>query len=97
VGAVADFYGIFPDVDLELGQLQGAVLGVFGSRDEFVSQADVQKLELLLHTAGKRAVIRTLPGAGHAFMNDSRPDRYDARAAAEGWDLLLAFLRSELG
>jgi carboxymethylenebutenolidase len=96
VGAVVDFYGIFPDVSLDLAQLQAAVLGVFGSRDEFVSRDDVRKLELLLKAAGKRAIIKTLPGVGHAFMNDARSDRYDARAAAEGWDILLAFLRAEL-
>ncbi len=96
VAAVVDFYGIFPDVPLEVASLQAAVLGIFGSRDAFVSRDEVRKLELLLRAAGKRAVIKTIPGVGHAFMNDARPDHYDARAAAEGWDTLLAFLRTEL-
>jgi dienelactone hydrolase len=30
-------------------------------------------------------------------MNDSRPDVYDATAAAEGWDAMLSFFRAELG
>ena len=46
--------------------------------------------------AGKRATILVQPGVGHAFMNDSRPDRHDAAAAAEGWDRMLALLRAKL-
>jgi carboxymethylenebutenolidase len=41
--------------------------------------------------------VRSVPGVQHAFMNDSRPDVYDAAAAAEGWDAMLAFFRAELG
>jgi dienelactone hydrolase len=29
-------------------------------------------------------------------MNDTRPDRFDAAAAARGWQRTLAFLRAEL-
>jgi dienelactone hydrolase len=29
-------------------------------------------------------------------MNETRPDRFDASAAADGWRRLLAFLRAEL-
>ena len=46
--------------------------------------------------AGKRAVFRVEAGVRHAFMNDTRPDVYDAVAAAAGWDAMLAFLRAEL-
>ena len=32
----------------------------------------------------------------HAFMNDSRPDVYDAVRAGEAWSDLLLFLRAEM-
>lgn len=96
VGAVADFYGIFPDVPLELARLQAPVLGIFGSDDELVSGEDVRKLEIQLAAAGKRSSFEVVQGVGHAFMNDARPDCFDARAAAGCWGTLLAFLRAEL-
>jgi len=36
------------------------------------------------------------PGVDHAFFNDTRPDVYDADAAARAWSETLAFLRAEL-
>jgi carboxymethylenebutenolidase len=32
----------------------------------------------------------------HAFFNDTRPDVYNATAAAEAWRLTLNFFRAEL-
>jgi len=57
----------------------------------------VSRLASDLEAAGVRASVRTVSGAQHAFMNDSRPDVYDATAAAEGWDAMLSFFRAELG
>jgi carboxymethylenebutenolidase len=96
IGAVADFYGVSTGAPLPLEKLMGAVLGVFAEHDEYVSDESVQALREALEAAGVRASIRIQRGAGHGFMNDTRPERFDARAAQEGWQLLLAFLRAEL-
>lgn len=96
IGAVVDFYGIHPAVTLDLAGLEAAVLGLFAASDAFVPPEAVKQLETALREAGKRASIRIFPGVGHAFFNDSRPDVYDAPAAAEAWRETLAFLRAEL-
>jgi carboxymethylenebutenolidase len=96
IGAVVDFYGIHPNVSLDLSGLSAAVLGIFAERDEFVPVESARKLEADLRGAGKRARFEVYPGVGHAFFNDSRPDVYDARAAARAWSETLAFLRAEL-
>ena len=96
IGAVVDFYGIHPNVSLDLSGLSAAVLGVFAERDEFVPPDAARKLEAELRGAGKRARFEIYPGVDHAFFNDSRPDVYDARAAARAWSETLAFLRAEL-
>jgi carboxymethylenebutenolidase len=96
IGAVVDFYGIHPNVTLDLSGLEAAVLGIFAERDEFVPPEAARKLEADLRAAGKRARFEIHPGVGHAFMNDSRPDAYDAKAAARAWSESLAFLRAEL-
>jgi carboxymethylenebutenolidase len=96
IGAVVDFYGIHPNVTLDLSGLQAAVLGIFAEHDTFVPPEAARKLEADLRAAGKRAVCEVYPGVGHAFFNDTRPDVYDAQAAARAWSDTLAFLRAEL-
>jgi carboxymethylenebutenolidase len=96
IGAVVDFYGIHPNVTLDLSGLEAAVLGIFAERDAFVPPEAARKLEAELRGAGRRATFQIVPGVDHAFMNDRRADVYDARAAARAWADALAFLRAEL-
>jgi carboxymethylenebutenolidase len=96
VGAVVDFYGLFPTPPLDLAPLAAPVLAIFAERDEFVPAAGVEALRQALRAGGKRADVLVQRGAHHGFMNEIRADRFDATAAAEGWDRLLAFLRAEL-
>jgi carboxymethylenebutenolidase len=96
VGAVVDFYGLFPEPPLDLEGLEAPLLAIFAEHDEFIAADAIARLERDLRAAGKRASVLVQPGVHHGFMNDTRPDRFDATAAAEGWDRLLAFLRAEL-
>jgi len=96
IGAVVDFYGVHPNVTLELDRLEAAVFGIFAERDSFVPPEVVRKLEADLRAAGKRVHCEIYPGVDHAFFNDTRPDVYDAVAAARAWSEMLAFLRAEL-
>ncbi len=97
IGAVADFYGVHPNVTLDLSGLEAAVLGIFAERDEFVTPETARKLETDLKGAGVRTSFHVFPGVDHAFFNDTRPDVHDAEAAARAWSETLAFFRAELG
>ena len=97
IGAVGDFYGVHPNVTLDLSGLEAAVLGVFAENDTFVPPQTVRKLEADLQAAGVRTEFIIHPGVDHAFVNDTRPDVYDAAAADRAWSDLVAFLRRELG
>jgi len=97
IGAVADFYGVHPDVKLNLTNCKASVLAVFAEHDAFIPADVVEKLSTDLTAAGVSASVRTIEGAQHAFMNDTRPDVYDASAAAAGWAALLGLFRAELG
>ena len=97
LSAVVDCYGIHPKVELDTSDLQAAVLGVFAENDEFIPHDQVRALESTLREAGVRADIKTFVGVQHAFMNDARPDVYDAASAAEAWNDALSFLRAEIG
>jgi carboxymethylenebutenolidase len=96
IGALVDCYGIHPEVHPDLRALRAPVFGIFAENDAFVPPQVAQKLESDLRDAGARVHIKVYVGVQHAFMNDSRPDVYDAPAAAEAWNDLLAFLRAEL-
>jgi carboxymethylenebutenolidase len=97
IGAVGDFYGIHPNVSLDLSGLEAPVLGIFAERDQFVTPDAAGKLQSDLESAGKRAHFSIYPGVDHGFFNETRPDVYDASAATRAWSELLAFLRAELG
>ena len=96
VGAVVDFYGLFPQPPLDLGGLEAPLLAIFAEHDEFIAADAIERLERDLRAKGKRASVLVQPGVHHGFMNETRPDRFDAAAAARGWARLLAFLRAEL-
>ncbi len=96
VGAAVDFYGVLPQPELASAPREAAVLGISGERDEILPPLRARQRCAALEAAGARVRWRTLPGAGHAFMDPTRPEAFDARAAAEGWEALLAFLRAEL-
>ena len=96
IRAVVDCYGIHPAVELDLASHTAPVFGVFAENDDFVPPAAASALESKLREAGVRAHFKIYVGVGHAFMNDSRPDAYDAATAAEAWSELLKFLHAEL-
>ena len=96
IGAVVDCYGVHPNVKLDLARLEAAVLGIFAERDSFVPPEVARKLEADLRAAGKRVEVRIYPGVDHAFLNDTRPDVYDAEVAARAWAEAVQFLRAEL-
>ena len=77
-------------------QLACPYLGLFGEDDALVPLADVDELRARLTRAGKRFVIRTFAGCGHAFFNDTRPDAYRPAAAAEAFRLAIGFLHEHL-
>ena len=80
-------------------ELRCPLLAFFGEQDTFIPLEDVRKLESSLSRAraGAGAEIVVVPGAGHAFMNDTRPDAYRPEAAADAWRRTVDFLRAKLG
>jgi carboxymethylenebutenolidase len=77
-------------------EIRCPLLAFFGEDDELVSQADVQRLRESLSGASHPAELVVYPGAGHAFMNDTRPTAYRPDTAHRAWSRLLSFLHHEL-
>ena len=93
--AAAPFYGDIPDENV-LAKLKVPTLFIAGKRDAWINPEKVSQLR----TAAKK---HNLPveivsyDADHAFFNDTRPQVYDAEAAADAWQRVLDFFRKHLG
>ena len=96
VGACVVFYGIHPKVEPDFKNLRAPVLGLYAERDASVPPAAVRALEARLRELGKAAEMRIYPGTDHAFFNDTRPEVYDAEAAADAWRRTIEFFREHL-
>ena len=106
LSACVSFYGMLryarpsalkPESPLDLaGKLSCPLLGLYGADDALIPTHDVSELERLLREAGKEFEWKVYEGAGHAFMNDSRPDAYRPQIAADAWRRAVDFLRRHL-
>jgi carboxymethylenebutenolidase len=96
VGACVIFYGIHPKVEPPLENLRAPVLGLYAENDEFVPPASVRELEGKLKALGKQVEIHIYEGTDHAFFNDTRPEVYNAEAAADAWQRTLALFREHI-
>jgi carboxymethylenebutenolidase len=96
VAAAVDFYGALPSLPLDFSQARAAIFARFAERDPYISTAQVDALRAEIARAGLRADLAVERGVAHGFMNATRPEVFDAIAAARGWSSLLAFVRAEL-
>ncbi len=78
-------------------ELRCPLLAFFGDQDTFIPEKDVEALRRELARARAKWELVVVPGAGHAFMNDTRPDAYRPEAAVEAWRRTVGFLRAQLG
>jgi len=75
-----------------VAELRCPALGLYGEEDAIIPNADVDELEVRLAQQRQPFEIVRYAGAGHAFLNDTRPALYRPEAAADAWRRLVAFL-----
>ncbi|HUJ29376.1 MAG TPA: dienelactone hydrolase family protein [Myxococcales bacterium] len=68
------------------------MLAIYGRRDAGIPVADAEALAGLLPPKSELALYE----AGHAFLNDTRPDMYVADQADLAWAKIVGFLRRTL-
>lgn len=74
------------------GEIKGAVLGLYGGKDQGIPLEDVEAMQEALKKAGGKSQIHIYPDAGHAFHADYRPT-YRKEAAEDGWQRMLAWFK----
>ena len=89
------FYGIPPAAKADPSHLRVPMQFHFAHRDDWCTPTAVDKLEQALQQGSAVFEIYRYDTA-HAFMNEARPEVYDATAAAKAWERTLQFLLSKL-
>jgi carboxymethylenebutenolidase len=75
-------------------ELHGAILGLYGGKDEGIPLSDVAKMRAAIAAAGKESDCQILvyPQAGHAFHADYRPSYHEA-SAKDAWAKMLEWFQ----
>lgn len=95
ISAAVMFYGR-PETDPALlARLGAPLLGHFGATDQGIGSDQTDALKAGLAKAGKMGEVYTYSGAGHAFMNETRPS-YHADASKLAWARTLQFFQKYL-
>jgi len=94
VSAAVPFYGDIPGDDV-LQKLTVPTVFISGTRDQWINPEKVATLEDA--TERFELPVQSLKyDADHAFFNDTRPEVYDATAAADTWAKAVAFFNEKL-
>ena len=96
---MAPFYGLIPwqGAQPDYSKMTATVQGHYAEKDDYFNPEAVAGLQKTLDAAGVEPSCSSIPGADHAFFNDTRPEVYDAGAASQAWARVLDFFRSKLG
>ncbi len=93
LAGAAIFYGLAPAAD-KVAEIRCPVIGFYGASDARINEG-IPGFSSAAEKHGKSYEPHVLPGAGHAFFNDTRPS-YHPGAARESWARLLEFFRRTL-
>lgn len=88
------YYGMPVDDVERLKTLRADVLGIFASREKYISPEIVKKFESNMRAAGKKLTVKSYD-ADHGFANPSNPI-YDRNATEDAYENTLAFFRERL-
>jgi len=92
--AAVPYYGRQPEPE-EVAKIKAPLLAHYAENDERIN-AGIEKFEEALKKNNKEYQIFTYPGTGHAFNNDSNPQRYNEAAAKLAWSRTVEFFREKL-
>lgn len=93
--AGACFYGIPPLDAAAFKKISIPLILHFATKDDWCTPAKINELESALKESRSRFELYRYD-AQHAFMNEARPQVYDAASAKTAWERTLTFLKKAL-
>lgn len=92
--AAVPYYGAQPAAQ-DVPKIKAALLLHYAGNDERINRG-IPAFEEALKKAKIEYKIYIYEGAGHAFNNDTSPDRYNKEAAELAWKRTIAFFKEKL-
>ncbi|UCH96251.1 MAG: dienelactone hydrolase family protein [Candidatus Aminicenantes bacterium] len=92
--AAVPFYGRQPEAK-DVPKIKASLLCHYGSLDKRINEG-IEAFEAALKAASVEYKIYIYEGAGHAFFNDTRAERYHQEAAQLAWKRTIAFFKQKL-
>ncbi len=93
ISASVPFYGLPPDGRVDFTKAHAAIQMHYGSKDNWVTK---DKVEAVRAKVGEKMTTFEYD-ADHAFVNDTRPEVYNAEATKTAWKRAVEFLHHHLG
>jgi carboxymethylenebutenolidase len=95
LSAVTPFYGI-PGAETDYTKVKAPIQAHFAKRDDWAKASSAEEIKNLIQKNGGSMELFVYD-ADHAFVNDTRPEVYNADAAKQAWERATAFLHKHLG
>jgi len=95
LSAVVPFYGVPPSEKVDYAKVTAPILAHFAKVDEWASVDKAEAIKVQVEANGKSMQLEVYD-AGHAFVNDSRPEVYDEKSAKLAWQRTVDFLKKHL-
>jgi carboxymethylenebutenolidase len=94
LNAAVPYYGRQPAPE-DVEKIKAPVMAHYAGNDAGIN-AGIPAFEEALKKYNKEYQIFMYEGAGHAFNNDSNPERYNEQAAKLAWERTVAFFKEKL-
>jgi carboxymethylenebutenolidase len=95
LSAVVPFYGIPPAEKVDYSRVTAPILAHFAKNDDWATVARAEAIKKQIDAQGKSMQLEVYD-AGHAFLNDARPEAYDEKSAKLAWQRSVDFLKKNL-
>jgi len=92
--AAVPYYGRQPVAE-DVAKIKAPIMAHYAGNDQGIN-AGIAAFEEALKKNNKEYQIFMYDGAGHAFNNDSNPDRYNEQAAKLAWGRTIGFFKTKL-
>lgn len=93
--AVVPFYGIPDAARYDWSRVRAPIQAHFAFNDRWAKADAARALKSRLDELGRQMELHVYD-AQHAFVNDTRPEVYDAASAKLAWERMVAFLHAAL-
>jgi carboxymethylenebutenolidase len=94
LNAAVPYYGSQPSAE-DVAKIKAPILAHYAGNDDRIN-AGIPAFEEALKKNNKEYQIFMYEGAGHAFNNDSNPERYNEAAAKLAWGRTIQFFKDKL-